>query len=223
MTILAIEFSCAQRSVAVLSGPDHNAQRVESEAVDASSVSGGFSERTGSFGLIESALRDAGLAREQIMTVAIGLGPGSYTGIRMALAVAQGWQLVREVKLLGISSAQCIAAEAQRHGLRGPVTVIIDAQRSEFYAATYRISETGLSETSPLAIYSPQSFPETGSIKAGPDVKKWFPNGTLIFPRARTIARLAAGRSDFIEGPGLEPIYLRETAFVKARTVSTIR
>ena len=45
------------------------------------------------FGLVEDALRQAQLDRAQIECLAIGLGPGSYNGMRLAIAVAQGWQL----------------------------------------------------------------------------------------------------------------------------------
>jgi hypothetical protein len=45
---------------------------------------------------------------------------------------------------------------------------------------------------------------------------KWFPNGRTIFPRAAMLARLAAGRNDFAAGEKLEPVYLRETNFVKS-------
>ena len=61
---------------------------------------------TVAFEMIRSALHEAKLEREQIEVLAIGLGPGSYTGIRIALAIAQGWQLASRpggIKLLGIS------------------------------------------------------------------------------------------------------------------------
>ena len=48
--------------------------------------------------------------REAIEAIAVGLGPGSYTGIRAAIALAQGWQLAREVKTLGVSSVAAMAA-----------------------------------------------------------------------------------------------------------------
>ena len=51
---------------------------------------------TNALGLVEEALRQAQLDREQIECLAIGLGPGSYTGIRSAIALAQGWQLARD-------------------------------------------------------------------------------------------------------------------------------
>ena len=75
--------------------------------------------------------------------IAVGLGPGSYTGIRVAISMAQGWQLARGVKLLGVSSAECLAAQAQAEKIFGRVNVVIDAQRNEFYLATYEISPRG--------------------------------------------------------------------------------
>ncbi len=65
--------------------------------------------------MIEQALAEAGIEREQIEVLAIGLGPGSYPASG-ELSVAQGWQLASPdggVKLLGISSAEGVAAQAQ--------------------------------------------------------------------------------------------------------------
>jgi hypothetical protein len=47
-------------------------------------------------------------------------------------------------------------------------------------------------------------------------VVKGFPGSRLVFPRAATLASLASERKDFIPGEKMEPIYLRETKFVKA-------
>src|ERR1044071_802880 len=114
MKILALEFSSSQRSVAIVqsaSSREPNAVAV-SEAIE----TGG--RATKAIGMIEEALRDAGLEREQIDCVAVGLGPGSYSGIRAAIAVAQGWQLARNIKLLGVSSVECIAEQARQDGIR---------------------------------------------------------------------------------------------------------
>jgi tRNA A37 threonylcarbamoyladenosine modification protein TsaB len=51
--------------------------------------------------------------------------------------MAQGWQLARAVKLVGVSSASAIAAQGLSEGLRGLVNVVIDAQRGEFYLGAY--------------------------------------------------------------------------------------
>src|SRR5215467_1746824 len=118
MRILAFEFSSSQRSVAILqvrspSGPTVLA----AEVVESGNVS------TRPMAMIEEVLRQAGLEREQVECVAVGLGPGSYTGVRTAIALAQGWELGRAVKLIGISSAECLAAQARTEGMTGQVLV----------------------------------------------------------------------------------------------------
>jgi tRNA threonylcarbamoyladenosine biosynthesis protein TsaB len=216
MTILALEFSSGQRSVAVVRRRAGDASFVASEAVETGA--GG----TRAFGMIEDALREAGLERGQIEVIAVGLGPGSYTGIRVALSVAQGWQLASPdggMKLLGISSAECVAAQAQAEKISGRVNVVIDAQRNEFYLAAFEISAAGWKEVEPLRILTRAEVElraGANELLIGPEVTRWFPNGRMVFPRAAVLGQLALGRSDFVAGDKLEPIYLRETNFVKA-------
>jgi tRNA threonylcarbamoyladenosine biosynthesis protein TsaB len=216
MTILALEFSSGQRSVAVVRHRAGDASFVVSEVVETGA--GG----TRALGMIEDALREAGLEREQIEVLAIGLGPGSYTGIRVALSLAQGWQLASRnggMKLLGISSAECVAAQAQAEKMSGRANVVIDAQRNEFYLASYEISAAGRKEVEPLRILTRAEVESRAGAKEiliGPEVTRWFPNGRVVFPRAAVLGQLALGRSDFVAGDKLEPIYLRETNFVKA-------
>jgi tRNA threonylcarbamoyl adenosine modification protein YeaZ len=170
-------------------------------------------------GMVEEALKLAGVEREQLECVAIGLGPGSYTGVRVAIALAQGWQLARGVKLLGISSAECIASQAQLNGLTGICSVVIDARRDEFYLATYEITATELREVKPLKLVPMEKVLEcqkAGGVFIGPEVTRWFAEGRVVFPRAATLGGLALERKDFVKGEQLEPIYLRETNFVKA-------
>lgn len=213
MTILALEFSSAQRSVAVLRAGD--------DAVSAEIVESG-GRGTNAFGMIEKALAEAKLEREQIGVIAVGLGPGSYTGIRAAISVAQGWRLACGVKLLGVSSADCLAAQARAEKIFGRLNVVIDAQRNEIYLAGYDITAAGWCEVAPLKILSPAeiSSPAGGeagpAVFTGPEAVRWFPAGKILFPRAAALAELASRRSDFVPGGGLEPIYLRATSFVKA-------
>jgi len=151
--------------------------------------------------------------------IAVGLGPGSYTGIRAAISIAQGWQLARDVQLLGVSSMEAVAAQARADKIIGHVNVVIDAQRNELYLATYEITADAWHEIAPLEILSQaeiQSRAGSEGILIGPEVTRWFPAGRLVLPRAAVIAELAACRSDFKPGEKLEPIYLRETNFVKA-------
>jgi tRNA threonylcarbamoyl adenosine modification protein YeaZ len=168
--------------------------------------------------MAEEALRKAQVEREEIECVAVGIGPGSYTGIRGAIALAQGWQLGRGVGLLGISSAECVAAQGHAEGLLGRVDVVIDAQRLEFYLAGYDLSPGGWRETEPLRLATLAEVRErqrAGGRLIGPEANRWFPGGRVIFPQAATLGRLALGRSDFVAGEEMQPIYLRQTKFVK--------
>jgi tRNA threonylcarbamoyladenosine biosynthesis protein TsaB len=237
MTILALEFSSPQRSVAALRPNFRRDEFHESLTFQTKAKNGTRGTRpsdaivevietggrgTNAFGMIGQALAGAKIEREQIEVIAVGLGPGSYTGIRAAISLAQGWQLARGVKLLGVSSADAIAAQAMAEKILGRLNVVIDAQRNEFYLATYEITPDGWREIAPLKILTKaevQSRVEAGEILAGPEVAKWFPSGRTIFPRAAALAELAARRNDFVPGEKLEPVYLRETNFVKAPPV----
>jgi tRNA threonylcarbamoyladenosine biosynthesis protein TsaB len=210
MTILALEFSSPQRSVAVL--------RTDCPAATAEAVETG-GQGTKAFGMVEQVLAEAKIEREQIDVVAVGLGPGSYTGVRAAISLAQGLQLARAVKLLGVSSAECLVEQARMEKILGRVNVVIDAQRNEFYLAAYEVIPDGWRETRLLNILSlaeVQSLAGTDGTLIGPEVTRWFPGGRNIFPRAAALAGLAARRGNFVPGENLEPIYLRETNFVKA-------
>lgn len=209
MKILAVEFSTEQRSVAVLEDGVVRGAAMETAT-----------RATHAFALIEKALIEASLEREAIECLALGLGPGSYTGIRSAIALAQGWQLARPVKLLGISSAECLAAEAQANGFFGAANIVIDAQRNELYLARYEIARDHYREVTALALATPETVRSRLSASdhiVGPESTRWFDTGKILFPNAATVARLTAGCSNFIPGEKLEPIYLRETNFVRAR------
>lgn len=210
MKILALEFSSPQRSVAVISnGGASSAEVIETAA----------SKTMKPLSMVEAALTQAGLEREQIECIAVGVGPGSYAGIRVAIALAQGWQLARGVKLLGVSSVECIAAQAQADGFIGKACVVIDAQRDEFYVAGYEIGTAERHEVSSLRLATMPEVRErenAGETLIGPEVNRWFPGGRVIFPRATALGRLAIARCDFVPGEKLEPIYLREARFVKA-------
>jgi tRNA threonylcarbamoyladenosine biosynthesis protein TsaB len=208
MKILAVEFSTDQRSVAVAM----DGQILASAGEVATRA-------THAFALIEQTLAEVRLEREQIECLAIGLGPGSYTGIRSAIALAQGWQLACAVKLLGISSVECLAAEAQSKSWFGKVNIVIDAQRNELYLACYEIGADDYREIGPLKLATldeVRSQSSAGEIIIGPGVNRWFSEGRELSPSAASLGKLAAGRTDFLSGEKLEPIYLRETNFVKA-------
>ncbi|MGD1086414.1 MAG: tRNA (adenosine(37)-N6)-threonylcarbamoyltransferase complex dimerization subunit type 1 TsaB [Verrucomicrobiota bacterium] len=214
MKILAVEFSSARRSAAVLeTGGTPVAPALLGQAAEM--------EGRGNLALVERALAEARCGREEIGALAVGLGPGSYTGIRGAIALAQGWQLGRGVNTLGVSSMECLAAQAAEAGLRGAVNIVIDAQRNEFYLARYQADDRGWREVEALrlaAFSEIQALAAAGGTLLGPDLARWFPGARNLHPEAATLGRLAGGRVDFVPGEKLEPIYLRETDFKKAPT-----
>lgn len=213
MKILAVEFSSEERSVAIVEKLPGGLVQVRGSA----SEKGGRSAHA--FALIEQTLQEAKMKREEIEGMAIGLGPGSFTGIRAAISLAQGWQLGRAIQLVGISSVECLAAQAFRNGMRGRVNFIVDAQRNEFYLAAYEFSESGYREIEPLHLATFIAVEERIAEKQfvfGPDVQRVFPDARDLFPDAATLGQLGCENTDYISGEKLEPIYLREVSFVKA-------
>lgn len=210
MKMLALEFSSPQRSVAVQTAPLGPVV----ELIDATP-----GRNMQPFALIEAALQQAGLEREAITTIVVGLGPGSYSGIRVALALAQGWQLATGAKLIGVSSAASIAAQAVAAGVTGQFNVMIDAQRGEFYRASYANQNGAAQELEPLelvAAATARTLESNGAVLVGPEVTRWFPDSRIVFPTATQLLRLAQANAGVTAAGTLEPIYLREPTFVKA-------
>jgi tRNA threonylcarbamoyladenosine biosynthesis protein TsaB len=208
MKILAVEFSSDRRSVAVAD---------DARVLGMAAETGG--RQTHTFALIGTALAQAGWEREQVELIAVGLGPGSYTGIRAAIALAQGWQLGLGVRLTGLNSVECLATQLGALGVAGRRTLIVDAQRNEFYRAVYEIAAEGGREVEPLRIVMRSEIEAgiaAGELVVGPDADQWFPSAEALNPDAAALARLAVSRTEFLAGEEIEPIYLRETTFVKA-------
>jgi tRNA threonylcarbamoyl adenosine modification protein YeaZ len=232
MKILALEFSSAQRSVAVAAAGEAADAPEGSTGRAASGVPSLISEvvetggkGTRAFEMIESALRDAGVEREQLDCLAVGLGPGSYTGIRVAISIAQGWHLATNIKIAAVPTPDILAAQAHSDGLRGKLHIIIDAQRSELYWTSYELSDSSCDSILPLRITKPEEM-QTALAKAdliaGPEATKWFPGAKLLYPSAAVLAQLAFERQTFVPAEKLEPNYLRETTFIKAPPPRTI-
>lgn len=204
MKILALEFSTNERSVAVAASEGTILGAIRES--DYRGVTG--------MTLIDRGLKQAGVQAGEISMIVVGLGPGSYTGVRSAIAIAQGWQLGRDVKLAGISSVRCLAEEAKREGIHGSVRLIVDAQRGEVYTSLYRISPEAAVEVEPLQIVSPSALGKEELI-AGPDASKFVSEARNLTPSAEALCHLASS-AWLVPGETLEPIYLRQTTFVKA-------
>ncbi len=203
MRILAMDFSTSRRSVALCELRDGAAEVLQTYTFDGNSIA--------PLALLR---RLEGFDPAGVEGIAVGLGPGSYTGIRSALSVAQGFNLARGTLAVGVSSCDAIALAAGHLGIKGELEVVIDAQRNEIYSARYELNGGGIRLARRLEI---RGQPETGRV-VGPDATRWNPNGVIVHPSAFAIGKLAAGLT-FGPPEVWEPIYLREPSFAKAPAV----
>ncbi|MFO7587221.1 MAG: tRNA (adenosine(37)-N6)-threonylcarbamoyltransferase complex dimerization subunit type 1 TsaB [Gemmatimonadota bacterium] len=127
---------------------------------------------------IDRLLRSCGRSVREVERVVVGAGPGSFTGVRIAAAVAKGLRAATDARLLAFASLAAIAAGT---GIAGPVCAAIDARRGQVYAAGYEIVDR-LRERFP-----PRSAPLEDVLGALAPAGDWTVAGTLPPPlRART-------------------------------------
>jgi tRNA threonylcarbamoyladenosine biosynthesis protein TsaB len=98
--------------------------------------------------LCDEALRGAGVRPESLAAIACGAGPGSFTGLRVGLAVAKGLALATGTPLLLVSSLQALAADIARRGPAGARFAVpcIDAGKGEVYAFACALDTGGAAE-----------------------------------------------------------------------------
>jgi tRNA threonylcarbamoyladenosine biosynthesis protein TsaB len=127
LRVLGIDTSSVRGSVALVEGrrPIASASHDRENAHDASLQP-----------LIEQVLAEAGWSARQLERIAVGTGPGSFTGLRVGIAFAQGLSEGLKIPLVGVSSLQAMAAavSAREPRLRVP---LLDARRGEFFVAAY--------------------------------------------------------------------------------------
>jgi tRNA threonylcarbamoyladenosine biosynthesis protein TsaB len=142
---------------------------------------------------IAEVMEDAGLPLKELDAVAVGIGPGSYTGLRIGLSAAKGLCYALDKPIIGISTlATLVQAARLAHGpLDGTLWPMIDARRMEVFAQPY--STDGL----PLEDVAPLILDEDWAGRTEPHVV--FGDG------ADKASHLWAGRSGPIHLPALRP------------------
>jgi tRNA threonylcarbamoyladenosine biosynthesis protein TsaB len=176
---------------------------------------------------VRDLLRAAGLAPADLDVIAVGLGPGSYTGLRIGLTAAKTLAYATRSALVGLDSLEVIARNAPAEAHR--VAVIADAQRGDLYTAEFTRSEPGgaLVRVSPTRIEPFTSWVARlaeGSCVLGPGLELYRSALSGVVrtagaeadrpdPRRLLDAAREAWESGRRDDPGvLEPLYLRRSA-----------
>ena len=174
---------------------------------------------------IRDMLRNAGLSAKELQAVGVGLGPGSYTGLRVGVTAAKALAFATGAGLFGFDSLELFARSLKLPPPR--VLILSDAQRGDFHVAEFRGDEYGtllnreettriLSAAEILAIVSPKT------VVAGPGLIRWrepWPAEVEVLPQEcpdpgallESLGReIEQDRS--LDPIAIEPIYLRRSA-----------
>lgn len=158
--------------------------------------------------LVEQALAEAGLVRQDLTAIAVGVGPGPFTGLRVGLVTARTLALVLEIPVYGVCSLDVLAVEAVDTGtVSADFLVATDARRKEVYLASYDLDGARLegpvvarpgdvASDAPVvgegAVLYPEAFPHAVAPR---------------LPSAGWLARTVAEERAELLDP--EPLYLR--------------
>ena len=118
--------------------------------------------------VIDQALEQAGLTLDAVEKIAVTVGPGSFTGIRVGVAAARGFALSLGIEAAGVSTLSVIGLAAQENHPGQPVLAAIDARRDEIYAQLF--SATGEALTAPRLLGHEEAANlarESGAVVAG--------------------------------------------------------
>jgi len=106
--------------------------------------------------VVDFALAQANVQRPDIKQIAVGAGPGSFTGLRIGLSLAKGLAEGLAVPLVLLSTLEVLASELSFYP--GVVIPLLDAQRQEYYAAAFRSGQGELKRLSPDMIVKRVDF-----------------------------------------------------------------
>jgi N6-L-threonylcarbamoyladenine synthase len=181
---LALDTSAAACDVAVLSGTEVLAHRKEV-------MNKGQAERL--LPLCEEILASVGANVSDLTAIGVGIGPGNFTGIRIAVAAARGLALGLKIPAAGVS-----AFEALRLGFDGPCVCTVDARRAQAYVQEFsEVCAVGEPAIRPLSTLEACGLPIIGAGGRDP-----------TYPLSVAIGKIAADRrAEPVGKPA--PLYLR--------------
>lgn len=205
MRILGIESSSRRGSVALLEGEQLIASVVHEQP-------NAHAERL--LPLLDQLLSDAGWSKSSLDRLGVGVGPGSFTGLRAGIALAEGLSVGLDRPLLGVGSLLAMARGALAEH-PGPCCALLDAQRSELFAAVYDREQGELCAPRTVPLEDLSEFLGTfavstvvGEVAHALNHRRTLASGPCLdLPHARWVAALA-GQLDEATSPP-EPQYVR--------------
>ena len=170
-------------------------------------------------------LSECGLKLQNIHRWTVGIGPGSFAGLRSGIAFIKGICAVTGAELLGVPSAVATAAAAQGVAADGRIGVLMDGRCGQVIFAPIR---HGKLDGEPIAL-DPEQLLEDGNA-----CDAWItPQADLIPPlpeavqsRLQVVTQLDPAvflREDVEKLPSCEPLYVRQAVFVKPKEVKTLQ
>lgn len=218
MTILGIETSTAVCSVGLIrsGNPSIEYSLVESHI---------HSEKLQT--LIQDVMKKAGASPWDIDAVAVSVGPGSFTGLRIGLSTAKGLCFSLEKPLLAIPTFEVIAAAAaRRYNSFERFLIALDAKQSEFYTGSFVVTRGLVEIETDVAV---RSFSDIGQeakdgrstllLTDAPSAVSRMPQGLFQiehvhdFCRGEVVASMGARKyeqNDFSDISSVEPSYLKD-------------
>jgi tRNA threonylcarbamoyladenosine biosynthesis protein TsaB len=178
---------------------------------------------------VEFLMKEADLTYRNLSAVAVGLGPGLYTGMRVGVATAKTLAQVLSVPIVGVPSLDLLAFEVRYSNKL--ICPVLDAKRNEVFSAFYKAVPGGVTRVSEYVVASPEKL--LVEMEARTEEILLVGNGALLyrhlletrrkvefgsianaFPRATSLVELALPRlfrEDFDRMFDLEPLYMRRS------------
>jgi tRNA threonylcarbamoyladenosine biosynthesis protein TsaB len=125
--VLAVESSGRMGSVAIAAGPELLAEK---------SITGPMRHSSELFPGIQQLLAGLSAGPDDIKDVYISIGPGSFTGLRIAVTIAKMMNLALGTRIVTVDTLDVIAANIDAAGTKR-LAVVLDAKRNQFFAAAY--------------------------------------------------------------------------------------
>ena len=219
MIVLAIDTAGVDCSAAIYDGASG-----KNLAAVTDMIGKGHAERL--MAVIDEALLEAGRSLDDIERIAVVIGPGSFTGIRVGVAAARGLALALGIEAVGVTTLEVLASGYLDEHPGTPVVAAIDAKRNEIYAQAFSVEgqpvgqPAALSPDDVLELSRSLGAAVAGSGRAVMQGAESGSGGGDRFDIA-TIARIGAGK---LATDRPAPLYLRgpdakiQTGYALART-----